>query len=417
MSVLWLVPACSIILVACPEDPTFVASDVAETTSDTTTAPTDSAATEVEVEASRGTPCEHDCIVQVSDDETVAFDAVVDASGRATVLVFRSPGPNQHHLAMRRWVAADAAWELTTLSSSIVEPVQLAVGLDPDGAMHVLAEVGFGLIGGTTWFRDVGGEWLSGTLVPGRRCLGPSVEGMSDRLVATCVDPDELELVFLRLERDELGLGWREAAVLPDFGWVSRLDLPQFHPHGWAIDVLGRPHAAWSCCGSEATVRYAWWDGARWRESELATPMVAPGVAGRSVRLALDAAGHPHVLHQQEVESVGELVDRAFESTWGSEVLARAELAGEAVAELLEIAADARGRLHLVYQLGSSLLYRVYDDGWSSSVTSTVEVDGSVRRIALVVDGDAAHVVFADPAGALWWWTPAAPLVPASEDE
>jgi len=405
-------------LMACPADPAFVTSELGADTQAATdamsvdTAPevaVDGAVDTTDAEVALGVPCARDCIVRVTDEPAAALAALVDAQGRATVVVFREPGPGQFHLALRRFDGG-AAWPLETLSGSVVEPIQIAAGLDEAAELHVLAEFGAGLVASTSWYRRApgSGSWSAAPIASGRRCKQPRFARAAP-LYAACVDDDELELVILRLAEGQGGLAWNEVAVLPEVGWLSRLGFATFLPWGFDVDVLGQPHAAWSCCGPEPTLGYAWWDGSRWRSTVLGAFASAAGTYRRSARLALDGAGHPHVVHQQAADGIGELVDHAYREAWEPEPLARADTTGTAVGELLELVPDRAGRLHLVYQLGARLVYRVFDGAWSASVTATIDVDPTARRIGLTLADDAAHVVFPDAAGTIWWWTPAVP--------
>ncbi|MFO0747331.1 MAG: hypothetical protein U1F43_16940 [Myxococcota bacterium] len=393
---------------ACPSDPSFVGTDADALVAGDSVSDSDGTADSVSgVDGSHlgpGLPCARDCLVQVTDQPVIAFDAVVDPDGRGVVALLQSVDALHQRLALRRY-DGHGGWSDEEVAADLEDATRVAVGVDDQHALQLVVRAAEPIALETVWYHpEAGGGWAPrGVGIPG---VGQQL--LSDfHLWLACVDDDKAARFHVLHGADAPSGAWQTPIVLPHVGCVDgdgNVSIPAF---GWSIDVLERPVVARQGCPPDIGLAYqAWSEEDGWSVKDLGRFASGPGATRRNVAMALEGVDRAHVLHQDVDDGWAILVDQAAGDPWTTATVDVASQAGGSLGELLAVAADTLGRLHLVYEKDKQLVYRYWKDGWSGPVTASVGV-GDASRMRLAIDNQAPEVVFEDADGHLWWWSPA----------
>lgn len=391
----------------CPSSPAFVenqdvAPEVVDSASDSGDAP--------ETADLPGLPCERDCIVQVTAEPAVAFDARVDDEGRATVAVLHRTTGSNRRLVLRRYDGTDD-WTEETVAVDLPDASSVALGMDGHHGLQLIARAANPVAMELLWYHPStdGGGWTSDGFRLG--CDAPRLLS-GFRLWLTCVDDDRAARFYVLDGADAAAQEWALEAQLEGMACVDGEGNFSIPAYGWSIDVLERPIVGRQFCPPDQGLEFDAWRDGQWSGQPLGQLASGAGATRRNVVMASDVSGLAHIVHQDVgVGGKASLVERVEGDPWQDVTIDVAAQSGDSLGELVALATDNVGRFHLVYEKDHRLVYRHRTTTWSSPVVAPVAV-GAASRLALTVQGTTPHVVFEDADGHLWWWTPASAPAP-----
>jgi hypothetical protein len=252
---------------------------------------------------------------------------------------------------------------------------QTAIALDNTGAVHLV--YGRDVSGGVFHASNVSGAWVIETVsVSGGWVAALAIDAANKLHIAYNDASPSLSLWYA----SNVGGTWQREFLA---GYANNIQVA-----GIALDGAGVVHIGYAVGDGLCAIRHAQNPAGVWSDS------VIDGNARCGVALAVDGTGIPHLAYQRSMQVFHA---RLAAGVWNTEVVDTLSWIG---GELIAMAADNGGRLHLSYQDQNGDLKYANNVGgaWQTSYIDKAAAD-SVLRIG--ADGKAYILYSADSAGTL----------------